>query len=105
MSVFGVPKLENCHKGFGRYLDGAQLAHLLFALLLFFKKLLFTGYITAVALRKNVLAQGTYGFAGDNLCADGRLNRDFEELTRDIVLQSLGDFSGAGVGFFLVDYK
>jgi len=61
--------------------DRANASHALFALFLLFKQLFLSGYVAAVALGKNVLAERLYGLAGDDFAADGRLNRDFEELT------------------------
>ena len=80
-------KLEDCKEGLGRYLNGSELAHFLFAFLLLFKQLFLSRDIAAVALCKNVLAHGLDGLASDDLAADGGLNGYLEKLTGDIVLE------------------
>ena len=80
-------QLQNGHKGIGGNGDGTEGTHPLLAFLLLFQQLLFPGDIAAVALGQHVLAQGLDGFPGDDLAADGRLNRNFELSPGDILLQ------------------
>jgi hypothetical protein len=69
-----------------RDLDLAELAHPLFALLLFFQELALAGHIATIAFGEDVLAQRLDRLAGDDPAADRGLNRDLEQLTRDQVL-------------------
>ena len=46
--------------------------------------------VAAVALGQHVLAHGFHRLAGDDLAADGRLDRDLELLARDDLLEPLG---------------
>ena len=93
-----VVQLEDGHERLGGHLDRSQLAHLLLAFLLLLEELLLSRDIAAVALGKHVLAERFYRFAGDDLGADGGLNRDLKELAGDVVLKLFADTSCAGVG-------
>ena len=83
-------EFEHCHKSILRNLDRTEIAHSLFTFLLLFKQLFLTRYIAAVALCKNVLAKCLYGFARYDLASDCRLNRDLEELARDMLFELFG---------------
>ena len=100
-----VAKLEHRHKCLGRHLDATKLTHLLLTFLLLFKQLLLTGNVTAVALCKNVLAECLYGLAGDDTRSDSRLDRDLEELTRNVILESFRNLTRTGISLFLVNDK
>ena len=71
-------QFENAHKRLLWYLYVTNLSHSLLSFLLFFKKLLLTGNITAVTFRKYVFANSFYGFTSDNLASDGCLNWNLE---------------------------
>ena len=45
-----VAKLENRHKGLGRYLHRAELTHLLLSFLLLFQQLLLTGDVVSIPM-------------------------------------------------------
>src|SRR5215475_11555861 len=66
-----------------RDLDGTDLLHPLLAGLLLLQQLALAGDIAAIALGEHVLAQRLHRLAGDDLRADGRLDRDVEHLPRD----------------------
>ena len=51
-----------------RNLHGAEVAHLLLALLLLFEQLLLAGDVAAVALGEHVLAHGLHRLARDDAC-------------------------------------
>ena len=75
--------LEHGKEGFLWYLHAADFLHPLFAFFLFFEKLAFAADVAAVSFRDDVFAEGFYGFAGNDLVADGGLDRYFKELSRD----------------------
>ena len=95
-------KLEDCKECLGRYLNGSELAHFLFAFLLLFKQLFLSCDISAVALCKDILAHGLDGFARDDLAADGSLNGNLEKLTGDIVLELFAQLPRSGICLILV---
>ena len=95
-------KLEDCKESLGRYLNGSELAHFLFAFLLLFKQLFLSRDIAAVALCKNILAHGLDGLASDDLAADGGLNGYLEKLTGDIILELFAQLPRSGIGLVLV---
>src|SRR5437660_3871657 len=72
--------LQHRQKGFLRDVDAADALHALFAFFLFFEELALSRDVAAVAFCQHVLANSMDGFAGDNFCADGRLNGDLEHL-------------------------
>src|SRR3954467_8399923 len=74
---------EDCQEGFLRDIHFADPFHAALSFLLFFKKFAFAGNVTAVALGNDVLADRGNGFARDHASADGRLDGDFEHLTRN----------------------
>src|SRR5688572_29555574 len=83
--------LEDRQEGLLRDLDGPHLLHALLALLLLLEELALPADVAAVALREHVLPQRLHRLAGDDLLADGRLDRDLEQLPRDQVLQLVRD--------------
>ena len=95
-------KLEYCKESLGRYLNGSELAHFLFAFLLLFKQLFLSRDIATVALCKNVLAHGLDGLASDDFAADGGLNGYLEKLAGDIVLELFTQLPRSGIGLVLV---
>uniref|UniRef100_A0A0N4ZLE2 Glucosamine_iso domain-containing protein n=1 Tax=Parastrongyloides trichosuri TaxID=131310 RepID=A0A0N4ZLE2_PARTI len=90
-------------EGFLRDLDLAELAHPLLALLLLLQQLALAGDVATVALGRHVLAQGADGLAGDDLAADGRLDRDGEHVRRDQLLHLLDHAAAARLGAGAVD--
>ena len=98
MCLLIAVQLKHSHEGFRRHLHRAQVAHLFLTFLLLFQQLLLTGNITAVALSQHVLTHGLHRLAGDDTTANGSLNRHFEQLTGDVLLQLFTDLTGAGVG-------
>src|SRR6266542_2708620 len=79
----GRSALEDRQERFLRDLDLADLLHALLALLLLLEQLPLAGDVAAVALGGHVLAHGLDGLAGDDAAADGRLDGDLVELSRD----------------------
>lgn len=75
-----VRETEHGHESRLGDFDPADLPHALFALFLFFEQLAFAGDVASVALGGNVLADSLDRFAGDDLGADGRLERNVELL-------------------------
>src|SRR3546814_18424705 len=70
---------------------------------LLFQKLLLAADVAAIAFGGHVLTKGGYGFARDDPAADGRLNRNLEQVAGDKVLHTLAHvtaerFSMAAVG-------
>ena len=57
-------EFEDGEEGFLRHLDGTDLLHALFALLLFFKKFALTRDVTTVTFGRHILAHGLDGLAG-----------------------------------------
>ena len=87
--------LQRRDEGFLRDLHLAELAHPLLALFLLVEELALAGDVAAIAFGGDVLAQGRDGFAGDDLAADGGLDRDLEHMARDQVLQLLAHGAAA----------
>ena len=73
-------QLKHSHEGALGHLDGANLAHALFAFLLLFQQLALTGDVAAVALGCHVFTHLANRFAGNDFCADGRLHGNVELL-------------------------
>ena len=82
-------KLQDRHKCLLWYLHIAHLSHSLLSFLLLFKELSLSGYISAVALGKDILSHGLDCLAGYYLAAYGRLDRDLEQMSRDLILELL----------------
>ena len=97
-SVVVAVELQHSGKGFTGQGDAAELAHLLFALLLLFQQFLLAGDIAAVALGQHVLAHGLDGLAGNDLAADGGLHRDLKQGAGNVVPQLFADAAALGVG-------
>lgn len=97
-SVVVAVELQHGGKGLTGQGDAAELAHLLFALLLLFQQLLLAGDIAAVALGQHVLAHGLDGLTGDDLAADGGLHRDLEQGAGNVIPQLFADAAALGVG-------
>src|SRR5690606_34262857 len=93
-----VVHLEHREEGFLRDFDAPDLLHALLAFLLFFQELLLAADIATVAFGQHVLAQRLDRAAGDDLRADGGLDRDVELLPRDQVLHAVGQVAAAAVG-------
>ena len=70
-------------EGFLRDLDLADLFHLGLALLLFFEEFFLAGYVAAVTFGRHVFAIGLDRRAGDDLAADGALDRNLELMARN----------------------
>src|ERR1700744_4177177 len=81
--------LQRGDEGFLRDVDLAELAHLLLALFLLVEELALAGDVAAVAFGGDVFPERRDGLAGDDLAADGRLDRDLEEMARDQLFQLL----------------
>ena len=96
-------ELQHGREGLAGEGDAAELAHLLFAFLLLFEQLLLAGDVAAVALGQNVLAHGFDGLAGDDLTADGSLDRDLEQGAGDVVPQLFADTAALAVGVVAED--
>lgn len=88
-------QFQHAHKGFLRNLHVSYLAHPLLTFLLLLQQLLLSGNIAAVALGEDVFAHRADGFSGDNLRSDSRLDRDFEELPRNLFFELLAHLSSA----------
>src|SRR5206468_416087 len=95
--------LEDGEEGFLRYLDLADALHALLALLLLFEELALARDVAAVALGDDVLPQSLDGLAGDDLVADGGLDRNLEELARDELAHPLGEEASARLRVLAVD--
>ena len=95
--------LQHLDERFLRNLYLAELAHALLALFLLFEELALAGDVAAVAFGGHVLAHGGDGLAGDDLAADGRLDRDLEHVAGDQVLQLLAHEAAALFGRGAVD--
>ena len=96
--VIRAVELQHGGKGFTGQGDAAELAHLLFALLLLLEQLFLSRDVAAVALGENVLAQRLDGLPGDDLAADGGLDGNFKLGAGDVLLQLFADLPGAGIG-------
>src|SRR5690606_5216855 len=85
--IRSVPRFENLDEGVLRDVDLADGLHLFLPFLLFLQQLALPRDVPAVALRGDVFAEGADALAGDDLAADGRLDRDGEKLLGDHVAQ------------------
>ena len=81
-----------------RDVDVADFLHALFAFALLVKKLAFTSDIAAVAFGKNVFAELTDIFTGDDFAADGALNGDLKHLRRNGFAEAFANHAGARDG-------
>src|SRR5215210_2658059 len=89
-----VAEFEDGQEGLLRDLDAADLLHPLLAL---------ARDVAAVALGRHVLAEGLDGLAGDDVRADGRLDRHVVLLARDLLAQLLGQRAPDPLGLVAVD--
>src|SRR5215472_10205806 len=89
-------------EGFLRDVDLAELAHLLLAFLLLVEKLALARDVAAIAFRSDVFPERADGLARDDLAAQGRLDRDLEEMPRDQVFELLAHRAAARFGSRLV---
>src|SRR3546814_954119 len=101
--LFVVAHAQRRDEGFLRDLDAAILAHPLLAFLLLFQKLLLAADVAAIAFGGHVLTKGGYGFARDDPAADGRLNRNLEQVAGDQVLHPLAHVTAARFRLAAVD--
>src|SRR5438445_11923474 len=83
--------LQDRQEGFLGDLERAHLLHPTLSFFLFLEQLALAGDVAAVALGRDVLAQGADRFPGDHLGADRRLDHHLEQLPRDQLAQLLGD--------------
>ncbi len=83
--------------------DLADLLHLLLPLLLLFPEFALAGDIAAIAFCGDVFGDGADRFSGNDLAADRRLDRHFEELLRDHLHQLCADRPPFLFGFSAVD--
>src|SRR6478735_6751891 len=81
-----------------RDLDRPDPLHALLAFLLFLEQLALAGDVATVTLGQHVLAHRAHALAGDDIAADGRLDRDLEHLAGDELLESLGQLTAHGLG-------
>jgi hypothetical protein len=97
-----VPLSSNRHERFLRDIHAADALHALLAFFLFFQQFALAGDVAAVAFGGDVLADGFDRLAGDDLAADGRLQRDLEQMPVDLLLQSDQQLPAALLGMVAV---
>src|SRR5439155_26541197 len=90
-------QVENSEERFLRHLDRTHLLHSLLPGLLTLAQLALAGDVAAIALGQHVLPLGLDCLARDHPRADRRLDRDVEELSRDLLPQPLDECTAAGV--------
>src|SRR3984893_9761625 len=93
-----IADLENGEEGFLRNLDASHSLHPLLAGLLLFEQLFLARDVAAVAFGEHVLAHRLDRFAGDDLRADGRLDRHVEHLARNQRAHLGNHFAAAVLG-------
>ncbi len=81
----------------------ADALHALLAFLLLLEDLHFSGDVAAVELGGDILAVGLDRLAGDDLAADGDLQRDLELVARDGPTELDDELSAASLGVAAVD--
>jgi hypothetical protein len=64
----------------------------------FLEQLALAGHVAAVALGRDVLAEGLDRLAGDDLAADRRLQRDFELVPVDLAAELDQEPPAAAIG-------
>src|SRR5690606_10264097 len=94
---------EGLDEGLLGDLDPPEALHALLALLLLLEELALAGDVAAVELGRDVLAVDLDRLPGDDLAADGRLDRDVELLAGHQVLELLGGALAVVVGLLAVD--
>jgi len=97
-----VVELQGADEGFLRDVDAADRLHPLLAFLLLLEQLVLSRDVAAVELGGHILAIGLHRAAGDDLAANGSLDRYFEVLARDEFLELLGHLAAVLVGLVLV---
>src|SRR6266436_6430473 len=102
VSFIGRSALEHRQERFLRQLDLADLLHALLSLLLLLEELALARDVATVALGGDVLAHGLDGLARDDPAADGRLDSDLVELSRDDPAELLGQRLALLVGLVAV---
>src|SRR2546422_242561 len=95
--------LEHREERFLRDLHGAHLLHPLLSFLLLFEQLALARDVAAVALGGHVLAQRPDRLARDHLGPDRCLDHDLEQLSRNQVLELLGDLAAPLVRLITMD--
>ena len=98
-----VVQVEHGQERLLRHLDAADLLHPLLALLLLLEQLPLAADVAAVALREHVLPLRLDRLASDDPGADRGLDRDVEELARDLLPEPLDEQLAPVVGEFAVD--
>src|SRR4029078_300416 len=98
-----VPELEHGQERLLWHLDPPDLLHPALALLLLLQQLALTAGVTRGALGVDVLAERLDGLAGDDLGADGGLDRHVVLLARDLLPQPLGEHLALVVGLVTMD--
>src|SRR5579884_2762107 len=93
-----LPDVEYGEERLLRHLDRADLLHPLLPRLLLLEQLALARDVAAVALREHVLAPRLHRLARDHARPDRGLDRDVEELARDLLLQLLDEQLAALVG-------
>src|SRR4029077_20876131 len=94
---------EHRQEGFLRDLDRPDPLHPLLSLFLLLEQLPLPGDIATVTFGKDVLAHRSDGFAGDDVTADRRLDRDLEHLAWNQLLEPLGQVAPDGLGLVAMD--
>ena len=89
---------DSCQKRFLGEGDLAHHLHLGFAFFLFLEEFSISGHVAAVELGLDVFSIGFDILAGDDLAADGDLNRNLELLAGNGFFEFLGQGEGAGAG-------
>jgi hypothetical protein len=81
-----LSNLQNRKKCLLRDIDPPDPLHPALAFLLLFKQLTFAGDVASVALGQDIFPDGRNGFAGNNLCSNGRLNGHLKHLAGNQLL-------------------
>src|SRR5688572_15283087 len=95
--------LQHRQKRLLRNFHRAYLLHALLPLPLLLQKFALAGHVSAIALRRHVLAQRPDRLPRDHLGADGGLNHDLEQLAWNQVLELLGDLASPFIRFISVN--
>src|SRR4026208_1142161 len=88
-TLLPVVHAKDGQEGLLRDLDGTDPLHPLLAFFLLLEELALAGDVAAVALGQHVLAHRPDRLAADDMRADCRLDRHFEHLPRDQLLELL----------------
>ena len=86
---------QNRKKRFLRNLDISHKFHSLLSFFLFLEKFPFAGNVSAVTLRRHILAQRRDIFACNDLCTDSGLQRNLELMFRYDILELFDDLLAA----------